>query len=62
MRQRYFVTLLLAYGVDSSQTSLRWAEEIEGVGLDWPLGAVIRATCDVTDGFNQEQLDRCRGM
>ena len=39
---RYFVALLEAYGVDSVHTSLRWAEHIDGVGLDWPLGAVCK--------------------
>ena len=43
--RRYFVTLLEAFGVDSVRTSLRWADKIGGVGLEWPLGAVIRSAC-----------------
>ena len=39
------MVLLEAYGVDSDHTSLRWADNIDGVSLDWPLGAVIRSTC-----------------
>ena len=39
------MTLLEAFGVDSVRTSLRWADKIGGVGLEWPLGAVIRSTC-----------------
>jgi hypothetical protein len=56
---RYFVALLEAYGVDSVHTSLRWAEHIDGVGLDWPLGAVIRETCAAAADVD---LEKCRGV
>ena len=49
-RFRYFVVLLEAYGVDADHTNLRWADNIDGVSLDWPLGAVIRSTCATADG------------
>ena len=42
----YFTVLMHhGYGVDKTRTPLHWAEEIDGVGLDWPLGATLRATC-----------------
>jgi hypothetical protein len=47
MTSMYFVELLHhGYGIDMTRTPLHWADEINGVGLDWPLGATIRATCD----------------
>jgi Golgi nucleoside diphosphatase len=43
----FFVQLLHhGYGIPKEGTPLRWADAIEGVGLDWPLGATLRATCD----------------
>ena len=53
------MVLLEAYGVDSDRTSLRWADNIDGVSLDWPLGAVIRSTCATADVDNG--TGRCRG-
>jgi hypothetical protein len=48
MTSMYFVELLHhGYSIDMTRTPLHyWADEIDGVGLDWPLGATIRATCD----------------
>jgi Golgi nucleoside diphosphatase len=46
----YFTVLLHhGYGIDKTRTPLHWAEAINGVGLDWPLGATLRATCDEKD-------------
>ena len=42
----YFTTLLHhGYGVHLTDTPMRWVDEIDGVGVDWPLGAAVQNEC-----------------
>ena len=42
----FFVELLHnGYGLELERTPMRWKDAIEENGLDWPLGATLRATC-----------------